>query len=75
MIFRDQPGSYPGIPGTFVNCRVEVDEQGNVIVTPLAQLPHIQADTVAPPEQEAPPQETIVQEPAAPVSAPQFIGG
>lgn len=71
-----QPGSIPGIPGLFANCRVEIDEAGNVSETPLSHQP-AEGIEAAPPEPEAPPieQATIVQEQEAPTPAPQFIGG
>jgi hypothetical protein len=77
MIFH-QAGSYPGIPGLFAGCSVEVDERGNVIETPLAHHPAEAPDSVtaAPIIEETPPaQATIVQEQAAPTSAPQVVGG
>lgn len=39
----NQAGSIPGIPGTFAGCRVDVDEEGNIIETPLAQHPAFEA--------------------------------
>ncbi len=66
-----QPGSYPGIPGTFANCDVEVDGDGNVIITPLVQAPAFEGAPTIP---ETSPHETVVSEQATP-SAPQFIGG
>lgn len=37
----NQPGSIPGIPGTFAGVRVDVAEDGTFQVLSLPQVPHI----------------------------------
>ncbi len=34
-----QLGCIPGIPGEFGNCRVDIDDEGNITETPLAPIP------------------------------------
>ena len=50
-----EPGSYPGIPGLFASCRVELDGEGNPVITPLVPHPHYEPgpeDEPAPVEEE-----------------------
>lgn len=36
-----EPGSIPGMPGTFAHCIVEIADDGSLTETPLAQQPHL----------------------------------
>jgi hypothetical protein len=53
----NEPGSIPGIPGTFANCRVDIDEAGNLLALPLAQHPAM----VVAPVSEGTPTEPLIE--------------
>lgn len=64
----NESGSIPGVPGTFANVRIDIDEAGNITESPLsvhpAFVPSGQEEAVEPPAQEeqpAPSEETPVQ--------------
>lgn len=58
----NESGSIPGVPGTFANVRIDIDEAGNITESPLsvhpAFVPSEQEEAVEPP---APSEETPVQ--------------
>ena len=50
-IFHDQAGSIPGVPGTFSNCMIEVDEEKGiytVLSLPSGQHPLVIDSTLVP---------------------------
>ncbi len=75
----NEPGSIPGIPGTFANCRVEIDAAGAISVVPLDQHPAFAASAEPIAEAEevqdvTPPAPESVQEPPAPILFPNNGG-
>ncbi len=64
----NEAGSIPGIPGTFANCQVTIDDAGNLTQAPLMALEE------APPVSEGTPTEPLIEPVATPAeSAPDIV--
>ena len=62
----NEPGTIPGIPGTFAGVRVDVDDAGNFTVTPLAAHLAFEASDGEPVAEEAAP--VVPELPSEPVA-------
>ena len=74
----NEAGSIPGIPGTFANCQVTIDDAGNLLALPLAQHPAMVVTTsfevVVTPVSEGTPMEPLIEPIATPAeSAPTIV--
>lgn len=69
-----EPGSIPGVPGTFAHCLVELPDDGSEpIITPLLQQPHVLEETEVPPE--LPAAESVAPLEESAPSAPEPVLG
>jgi len=63
-----EPGSLPGLPGTFAGCRVNLHEDGTYDVLPLPLHPAFEPEVTASPVPESAPPEAEAETGEEPVS-------